>query len=131
MVNGYIHGPGVIKYVNQTSLHINFQMNDYYGPAKIRFPDRSLYEGNVTMGKQDGLGKLITQEYSYEGEFQNGKKNGYGVLKFQSGQTYTGNFKDNLKHGHGTLLYDTGNRYEGNWENDKKNGFGIFDWETQ
>ncbi len=47
----------------------------------------------------------------YEGEYQNDKKNGFGVLKWQSGNVYKGNFLNDLRNGYGDMFWFDGSFY--------------------
>lgn len=69
--------------------------------------------------------------YFYNGEWRDGKMHGKGLLKFLLGDklekaTYEGQFENNQKSGFGKLITREGNTYEGQFKNDKKNGKGIF-----
>ena len=50
--------------------------------ARLEWPDGSVFEGEVstTTGKPEGVGRIayLGGNY-YEGEWQNGKRHGYGV----------------------------------------------------
>ncbi len=61
----------------------------------------------------------------YEGNWENGKRNGHGTYFFNNGNKYEGNWVNDKKNGHGTFYFNDGNKYEGNWENDKINGHGT------
>ena len=37
--------------------------------------------------------------HRYEGEFENDRVNGYGLMTLASGNTYEGEFRDDQKHG--------------------------------
>ena len=50
----------------------------------------------------------------YEGEFEKGKFNGKGKLNYSNGDTYEGDFLNNKKHGFGILnLVSIKEKYEG------------------
>ena len=52
----------------------------------------------------------------YRGNYQYGKKNGYGEFIWSSiGQHYQGQMKDNMLHGFGKLIWGSKNSYEGEW----------------
>jgi hypothetical protein len=56
----------------------------------------------------------------YEGEFQNGKRNGFGVFYYSSEDKclkYEGHYKDDLKHGKGVLYYRDNTKKTGTWVN--------------
>ena len=49
-----------------------------------------------------GIGSLYRMKF-YKGEYQNGVREGSGVLTYTNGDTIDGNFKNG--HAHGTMLY--------------------------
>jgi hypothetical protein len=72
----------------------------------------------------DGPVILKTHNGVYEGNFLDGKKNGYGTYKFLDGSVYEGNWVDNVMSGEGTMTYPDGTVYEGNWEDNVSHGKG-------
>lgn len=61
----------------------------------------------------------------YEGQFERGKFNGHGKLYYSNGDSYDGEFLNNMKHGYGILKLDSNKeRYEGEFENDRISGRG-------
>ena len=64
----------------------------------------------------------------YDGEINDGKRNGHGIYTFAHGDRYEGEFKEGHFSGHGIYTFADGRRYEGEWKDDKKNGQGIFTW---
>ncbi len=44
----------------------------------LLFPNGAYYSGNIIDSKIQGKGKLIHNKYSYEGQWQHGKPNGFG-----------------------------------------------------
>lgn len=93
---------------------------------------------------------IMGGEMKYIGNLKNGKKHGYGILKFKDGLEYKGQFADNFisgygiikcheknyegfweknqKHGEGIETYCDGRIYRGNFLYDKKDGYGEFSW---
>jgi len=63
---------------------------------------------------------------TFEGEYKDGKRNGYGVITFNNGDSFEGNFVDGLKSGQGKYIYKSGAVWEGPFENDKMNGEGTY-----
>ena len=53
----------------------------------------------------------------YKGNWQNGKKNGHGVLIYKDGRKYDGAFKNNVFHGTGTYTFSDGGKMSGRWAN--------------
>jgi len=61
----------------------------------------------------------------YNGEMLNGKRNGYGVCKYENGNVYLGEWKDNKYQGKGKLIYSEGDSrdyLEGEFSDHKANG---------
>jgi len=54
-----------------------------------------------------------------EGQWNNGKLNGYGRSIDFKGNMYLGQYKDGLKEGYGIFMWINGNIYEGFWKEDK------------
>lgn len=109
--DGYLHGFGTLKM---------FENNiEYY-----------MFEGYVLKGKIEGQGKLINLSDGdiYEGNYVNGKPNGFGHFYNDDGDHYEGNYKDGLQSGKGTYWYAPESelfKYVGEWQNGKKHGEGI------
>lgn len=70
-----------------------------------------------------------------EGEWVDGKRDGYGMCVWDDGSNYAGEWKENLRHGN--LIYSSyfhpilgkgiqtdadGTRYVGKWKEDKRQG---------
>lgn len=72
-----------------------------------------------------GVGKYITPEYTYIGQFRNNKFNGQGRIIFTSGDKFEGSFSaGNFKEG--VYTYANGDTYRGSWVNGNKDGIGIY-----
>ena len=64
---------------------------------------------------------------TYEGEFKNNLKEGYGKYIYEDGTCYIGEWKHNLKNGKGIIYYENNTiKYEGNFFKDKFKGWGKF-----
>jgi len=66
----------------------------------------------------------------YDGELVDGKKSGFGIMKYKDGDVYKGEWKNDKREGKGTMTYnpdnsDTYGEYTGDWKNDKRDGLGI------
>ena len=61
----------------------------------------------------------------YEGEYINGKRQGYGVYSFVDGEKYEGQWFQDQQHGKGTYYFMNNNRYEGMWYTDYQQGNGT------
>src|SRR5690349_13624036 len=78
------------------------------------------YEGEWKDGQLHGFGKAIKAKYVYEGDFQNGEKDGMGVITYDNTSKYEGSFKDGNKHGYGKDFLGNGQTWEGEYFNGKK-----------
>ena len=68
-------------------------------------------------------GKLI-----YEGEYENGRRNGKGTLYFSTGEKYVGEFRDGKREGKGTYYWDDTCIWDGTFVDNKMEGDGtIYD----
>ncbi len=62
----------------------------------------------------------------FEGEFQNGKPEGFGFYLWNIGTKHIGFYKNGGKHGLGTETFSTGDKYDGEYKYDKRHGRGIY-----
>jgi hypothetical protein len=65
----------------------------------------------------------------YEGNWLEGIIQGYGEIKWPSGNIYKGEFKSNKINGNGYLIwFDSSEKYIGQWTETYQNGLGIHIW---
>ena len=103
-----------------------------------------LYTGAMEKGQMHGKGALVypnNERYEVrgpcsanpvarpcrmlparQGDFQHGKRHGYGVYTYADGGRFEGEWIDDKVHGRGVSVYASGNRYEGEWVDGKING---------
>ena len=94
----------------------------------ISLPDGTfkgvLKDGKPSWGTLTDLCGII-----YEGEFQDGKIQGKGIMTFPEGQRYEGDFVNEKFEGDPVCITrPNGNRYEGQFANGKFEGRGIYTW---
>lgn len=79
------------------------------------------YEGQCRNSCPHGKGKLIREgEFTYEGNFSEGKLNGRGIRKNLKDNTqYEGEFYCDIIQGQGTYKFSNGKKYSGQFENNK------------
>ncbi|WP_166333201.1 MORN repeat-containing protein [Sphingobacterium chungjuense] len=79
------------------------------------------YNGDWQQNKRHGYGVYNWKDgVRYEGEFRQDKREGKGSYYWPSGERYVGLWKNNQRHGHGVLYDKDGNvSFDGNWESDK------------
>ena len=100
--------------------------------------NNTYYIGQFLNGLKHGKGAEYDEkdEIIYEGEFKNGKTEGFGRLNFsfltdkKFRGYYIGQFKNSLPHGKGTL-YNKNDKiiYKGDFAKNKKNGKGRMNYE--
>ena len=72
------------------------------------------FEGQFLNGKANGYGELIESGvYQYKGGFKSNQKSGVG-LEIIGDISYEGEFKNDMKNGHGVLRFKNGSYYEVN-----------------
>ena len=62
---------------------------------------------------------------NYEGDFQNNKREGYGIFIMEDGSKYEGEFQKDAYCGKGTYYFSNGNKYEGRFKDNQKEGKGT------
>eukprot|EP00826_Nyctotherus_ovalis_P019763 TRINITY_DN1613_c0_g2_i1.p1 TRINITY_DN1613_c0_g2~~TRINITY_DN1613_c0_g2_i1.p1 ORF type:complete len:474 (-),score=97.51 TRINITY_DN1613_c0_g2_i1:133-1554(-) len=71
--------------------------------------------------------KYYSDSY-YEGQLLNGKRNGRGLMVYNTGRVYEGDWVDDYREGKGFEKYANGNTYEGEYKSGKPSGKGIYTW---
>ena len=80
---------------------------------RISYNNGRLYDGEMQDGKRNGLGAYIDSNGDiYSGEWVNGKRNGTGSISYKDGSEYAGEWMDNKRHGKGIITYSNGEIYE-------------------
>lgn len=118
---GKMHGTGHLEWADGRVFTGQFDMNVMNGQGRLVVPNVSCYEGSFINGKYHGCGTmklqhlngtiqgcfkngqehghctLIDDHKTYYGEYQNGARNGYGVLDdSNSGEKYMGMFQGEI-----------------------------------
>ena len=62
----------------------------------------------------------------YLGDYQNGVRNGIGVMKSKDGSVYKGEWSAGKRSGQGLLYFVNGDTYSGNWKEGSKAGYGTY-----
>ncbi len=92
------------------------------------YTNNSKYEGPLTDGKPDGIGKITyANGATYEGPVHFGLSiNGKGVFTWPDSARYEGDFLNGKRTGQGVLLWPNGDRHEGAFLDDKRTGKAVF-----
>ncbi|TYH58825.1 hypothetical protein ES332_D08G181300v1 [Gossypium tomentosum] len=90
------------------------------------YSNGDVYEGEFHKGKCSGSGVYhYYMSGRYEGDWVDGKYDGYGVETWARGSRYRGLFRQGLRHGFGVYWFYTGDVYAGEWSNGQSHGCGI------
>ncbi|XP_022863128.1 uncharacterized protein LOC111383299 [Olea europaea var. sylvestris] len=85
-----------------------------------------VYEGEYHKGKCNGSGVYYYyMSGRYEGDWVDGKYDGYGVETWARGSRYRGQYRQGLRHGFGVYRFYTGDVYAGEWSSGQSHGCGI------
>lgn len=109
-----------LRYVGQ------FKNGKYHGKGKETVILNE-YEGNWKEGKKDGYGVFTVGSgiSIHKGNWLNDKKSGKGKETFSSGNSFDGEYKDN-EFFKGTYTYEGGQKYIGEFLNAKMDGQGKY-----
>jgi hypothetical protein len=81
------------------------------------------FEGVV---KRHGKGEYTTDDFSYQGDFEEDLFHGHGTLAWQNGEAYGGEFAKGDINGQGEMAFLDGSRYIGQWRDGRMHGIGTF-----
>ena len=131
--NGLRNGQGIMIYADGSNYQGDWKENKKEGRGKLLYNDGSVWVGEWKDDNPwNGTGKLITLKDGkpdgsfYQGDCENGKRNGRGSFFWPNGDKYVGEYKDGVKHGKGIYIWSDNDKYEGEWKNDKRNGQGTY-----
>ncbi|KAK4792156.1 hypothetical protein SAY86_022591 [Trapa natans] len=85
------------------------------------------YEGEFYRGRCNGSGvySYYLASGRYEGDWVEGKYDGYGIENWARGSKYRGQYRQGLRHGFGVYRFYTGDSYAGEWWNGQSHGVGV------
>jgi hypothetical protein len=90
------------------------------------YSNGDFYEGEFHGGKCNGSGVYhYFGSGRYEGDWVDGKYDGYGIENWARGSRYKGYYRQGLRHGYGVYRFYTGDSYSGEWCNGQSHGFGV------
>nr|KAJ3421266.1 hypothetical protein HK105_004071 [Polyrhizophydium stewartii] len=148
--DGMLDGTGTYRWFDGMVYEGEFRDNKIAGVGMYKWPDGCVYEGQVSNGLRHGRGRFNDPERGsfYDGEwlegrpngqghlqydeqshYKDGKREGFGVMFYRSGNVYEGEWKGGVKHGRGRMVwYDRSEEYDGEWKGNKPSGTGIYTW---
>ncbi|XP_057490888.1 uncharacterized protein LOC130776637 [Actinidia eriantha] len=90
------------------------------------YSNGDFYEGEFHNGRCNGSGVYhYFVNGRYEGDWVDGKYDGYGIESWARGSRYRGQYRQGLRHGYGVYRFYTGDSYAGKWCNGQSHGVGV------
>ncbi len=83
------------------------------GIRELTFADGSVYRGAMRGASLQGKGEYVSKSFRYEGEFNEGLKQGEGTYTWENGDRYQGRFANDRPDGQGKYQFANGDAYEG------------------
>ncbi|XP_024385861.1 uncharacterized protein [Physcomitrium patens] len=98
------------------------------GPGIATYPNGDIFEGSYYGGKRHGFGKytFTKDAATYEGNYTDNQKAGFGTMSFPDKSSYTGSWYQDKRSGEGQYTYKNGDIYKGQWFENKKHGVGSY-----
>ncbi|KAJ0981060.1 hypothetical protein J5N97_009315 [Dioscorea zingiberensis] len=90
------------------------------------YSNGDFYEGEFHKGRSNGSGVYnFFAKGRYEGDWIDGKYDGYGIESWARGSRYRGQYRQGLRHGFGVYKFYNGDSYAGEWLSGQSHGIGI------
>ncbi|XP_043714348.1 junctophilin-3-like [Telopea speciosissima] len=90
------------------------------------YSNGDFYEGEFHKGRSNGSGVYYYfVNGRYEGDWIDGRYDGYGIESWARGRKYRGQYRQGLRHGYGVYRFYTGDSYAGEWFNGQSHGMGV------
>ncbi|KAH9321041.1 hypothetical protein KI387_015680, partial [Taxus chinensis] len=90
------------------------------------YTNGDVYEGEFYQGRCSGSGVYYYyMSGRYEGDWVDGKYDGYGVETWARGSRYRGQYRQGFRQGFGVYRFYTGDVYAGEWSNGQSHGYGV------
>uniref|UniRef100_A0A5B6ZII9 Putative phosphatidylinositol 4-phosphate 5-kinase 5 n=1 Tax=Davidia involucrata TaxID=16924 RepID=A0A5B6ZII9_DAVIN len=90
------------------------------------YSNGDFYEGEFHRGRCNGSGVYnYFVNGRYEGDWIDGRYDGYGIESWARGSRYRGQYRQGLRHGYGVYRFYTGDTYAGEWCNGQSHGVGV------
>jgi hypothetical protein len=83
------------------------------GVRELTFADGSVYRGAMRGASLHGHGEYVSKSFKYEGDFNDGLKQGEGTYVWENGDRYQGHFSADRPDGKGRYQFSNGDTYEG------------------
>ncbi|XP_072972747.1 uncharacterized protein [Typha angustifolia] len=125
--NGRIVREGVEFYTNGDVYEGEFHKGRCNGSGVYNFFGKGRYEGDWVDGKYDGYGiESWARGSRYRGQYRQGRRHGFGVYRFYNGDSYAGEWCNGQSHGIGVQSCSDGSCYVGEFKCGVKHGLGFY-----
>ena len=122
------HGNGTDLFANGDSYIGQYKFGKPCGYGRYVWKDGSFYVGEFFDGLKCGFGKwrktTAHRSNTYEGQYYQDKKQGFGIFRWVSGNVYKGQYKDDEREGIGEMRWTDGSVYVGMWSRGIQHGYG-------
>lgn len=90
------------------------------------YSNGDFYEGEFHKGRCNGSGVYnYIVNGRYEGDWIDGRYDGYGIESWARGSKYRGQYRQGLRHGYGVYKFYTGDTFAGEWCKGQSHGIGV------
>ncbi|KAG6538005.1 junctophilin-1-like [Zingiber officinale] len=97
------------------------------GSGVYKFYGKGIYEGDWVDGRYEGYGiESWARGSRYRGQYRQGLRHGFGAYRFYSGDCYAGEWVGGQSHGNGVQSCSDGSYYAGEFKCGVKHGFGRY-----
>jgi hypothetical protein len=118
---GLDDGGNKVKYVG------NFAKNTMHGTGLLTTAVGFEFDGSFVEGKKNGpavvRGTLNDVKFTFEGHYVDDQRHGFGRIEHENGNSFEGEFENNVKSGFG-IESSQGGKYQGWYQDDAFHGFG-------
>lgn len=125
-VKGKFHGLGRLFTSQKYVIQGNWDKGDILNGKIFNYKKRT-YEGQLKHFEPNGYGTEVAEDYTYKGEFLDGKKHGKGKVEWKDGTWYEGEFMQGKIEGTGKYHW-LDSEYTGEWKAGKMHGQGVYTW---
>ena len=96
------------------------------GVRELTFADGSIYRGAMRGAVLHGKGEYVSKSFKYEGDWNDGLKQGEGTYAWENGDRYVGHFAADRPDGKGKYQFGNGDSYEGDVQSGVISGRGAY-----
>ncbi|CAD8069565.1 unnamed protein product [Paramecium sonneborni] len=120
--------------IAQTYQYGIFREDNFVWGQQLMVDQKKRYwikQGKWVNGKIEGKGihALFKGEY-YQGDLRSDIREGFGIMRYTTGDEYQGQWKMGQFHGKGLYKYANGDEYEGDYVQDRKEGIGSYQYKN-